>query len=227
MLATLLALGLLAQHGQPYDLGEDLRWARAGGPQDGHVTYLGDATEPLQCDGDAVAGAAQRPCCYPWRSQIVVAADKPVTLCFSMTSTMTLGAYASEQATVITDDDGLDGNGACVDIGAVGQTVDMIPLYHVVARKPGSRSPITLSPCTTANGCTPGICTGAATDTPSPDAVVYPACSVDGDCTDVGSGTCDTTLSANDRQEMLEHGCAYIVGRASAATTRVSARVER
>lgn len=236
MLGTLLALALVAQHGQPYDLGEDLRWARSGGPQEGSVTYLGSSTtRPLQCDGDATAGAAQRPCCYPWGSQIVVSADKPVTLCFSMTSTVDLGAYASEQAMVITDASGIDGEGACVDIGAVGQTVDMIPLYAAIAQKPGSRSPITGSPCVVgnSNGCTAGWCAtsgvgNAATDKPSPDAPVFPACSVNGDCTDVGAGsTCDTSMSAADRVEMKDHGCAYIVGRASAASTRVTARVER
>lgn len=235
MLATLLALALTAQqgpqHGQPYDLGEDLRWARSGAPQEGAVTYLNATnTLPLQCDGDTVAGAASRPCCYPWGSQIVVSADKPVTLCFSMTSTIALGAYASEQSMVLTDANGIDGQGACVDIAAVGQTVDMIPLYPAIAVKPGSRSPITASPCVSGNlnGCTAGWCPTAATDKPSPDAPVYPACRVSGDCTDASAGsTCDTTLSAADRQEMAEHGCAFIVGRASAASTRVTARVER
>lgn len=220
MIAMLFALALTSQPfpGSPYDLGEDLRWARSGAPAKGFVTIVSDTTEharALQCDASVLTS---RPCCVPWGTQVTLQSDKKVTICMSMTATISLGTssfgYESELAHYVTDANGKSGNGACFDLQAIGQTFDAIPLYETLSRAPGARAAM-------------GICTGPVTDHAIPGVIPFAACRTTADCTAVGSGTCNTTLAAADISQMKNHGCAFFMTRPAASTTRVSMTVQR
>lgn len=215
MLATLLALAIVSQLGQPNVLGNDIRYARSGTQEEGDVTYVGSSiATPLECDGSATVA---RPCCYPFDSTVVIASDKPVTICWSMSSTVSLGAYASVLATVMTDANGKAANGpaACADVVA-GQTVNMIPHLASLKDRAGSRY-------------YQGICNSPTIDKVIKDGNLYPFCRITGDCTygSMTSGTCDTTLTDSLSAFMAKNGCAYLMARSSAATTRITARLER
>lgn len=216
MIASLLALALTSQFpGGPFDLGEDLRWARSGAPSRGFVTVLSDTTlhaRALQCDG---ALETSRPCCVPWGAQVTLQSDKAVTICLSMTATVSIGTsgsgYGTELAHLVTDANGKTGMGACFDIQAIGQTFDAIPLYETLSQAVGARQ---------------GMCSEPNTDRAIPGHNAYSPCRVDGDCTSVGpsSSTCNTAATIT---QMKQYSCSYFVPRPNAATTRVSATVQR
>lgn len=204
VLATLVALGLAgyALGDEPYTMSDPLRWVRSGGPVMSPVTMIGTTTRWAR----ATSGGTT-PLCVAWDTQVALMAAGEMTCAWTMSTTVTLGAQDAYTASSLVDDYGIDGDAAAVYIPAAG-AVDSIPQIATLSQAPGRR---------------PGVCTGPISYGRNLK-LTYPPCRVDGDCADGGgSGTCNT--SPTDYQRL--QSCAFLVCRASSASTQLTVQVQR
>lgn len=207
----LTAALLLALVGQvaPHKIGPADQYTRPGAPHSLTVTTITTAAKAISCNGSTSQTALERPCWFPWGARLKVKASKAATCCFSMTSSVSMGAYTSTTSSILVDSiGGKSGRCAGLDLAA-GETVDVVVDRDSIITAPGTRY-------------TRGVCTKPAPDIFYRGENVFPSCTATADCTYNGGGTCDTSLSAADVHFIDTSGGSALMCDGSASATRMS-----
>lgn len=230
LLAFLAVLGIhlgsrVAFANEPDRLKPDpSNWARSG-KQVWATTVTLDAnttTFPLVV-GAKGSGSLRdsTPVVIGWDTMAVVACRDQATLCWTLSSSVTIGSQAanSNLSTQIIDSNQVSATapsgGACITLSP-NERWTMIPDFYALTKNAN------------AAGYRAGIC--SAVQAPAVDIVARrPFCRIDGDCTDAGvsAGTCSTSNTVANTSAKRNEGGAFMVLKGLNANTKCTVTIER
>jgi hypothetical protein len=216
-----LGVARRARSGAPDNLPDALQYARPakqGGWSNRTILDANTTTYAIHQSLGANTAHTLYPACFLYGSALDVTSSAEVTCCWTNTTTVTLGDQTSALATYITDTSSATGSGygSCHTLQANDRYVFIpdFPSLHVSGAVT-KRKKLCSKPQQGRNDMQAGA--------------QYPPCLVDGDCTTarIGSFTDGTCTNKANQDTRLPGQCAFLVCKATNASTKLTVTVTR